>query len=926
MRLSLRTLLAFEDNVFDLEQHRQLERTIPQHDMAARALCRIRDVVRNARLGVPGMVDHHEELDPNIVAEYLDHQISSEYQEQFESFCFSDDKYLAEVASVHQVLSNVLGEPARTNRECRFRCYDLYRHREMPTPETDQSAMPAEEPARPSTMQAEPVVSMAFPVSPEPVTQAPKDRETDSGKTGSQEKKPIVSTNTVLIGLIVIFGLTILVLLFGLQKTYKKLKTINSDPAPKIESGPAAPKMPALPVSPVSPMPVVPAPAPARPESPQPAPPAPVAPAPAPVNTELPKPVPPAPVAPVPAPAKPEPPQPAPPAPVVPAPVPAKPLSRSEKETFSDVTEETARHEPEPESNIPDSLPPSDPPQDTETFLAADPFLQTVSESVPEGLKDFAPSPFAPIPAEQTDSLQHEEKAPDVDRPAQPRKDKDRGSHSEIAVVAAMVPLEKKHLAPPHPFQNGNESETINPANPLRNADASSSGSPLTAFPEPAQDSKRLLNERERPEKQLRQADPFAEPELKAEPKFSPEPKPTERKTPAPAPPGMEKGVPAFTQPPSELFEAMQKPVFRKQPEVSFHETPVRKPRIDFVAQAGSSPNTVGPGAESFSDKKTDPPVETKKQEKVFKAHSLGKVLSTKDPCVLFSAPSANAPWRMESGSIDLQAEQYLLTAAPFRAELELGGTIVVEMIGDSKLCVLPTEKDGMPGIFLDYGRILVRAKYTEEETKSEKRSPRSLEIQTEKSKGTLTFNGPQSLVFIDTFAEIVEGTPEEDASRAPKTNPILGLLPDPSEPITWHIEGGTGPLTTTHETSVLLAEGRHDQGRIRNHPNWLRRVSLPPDCREIEATCRRLFKEMDGNCESALFALIREPSLPARAFGFRLWGDLGRFDIPLSMLSQPEDKEDPIRAVLASYFREVMKRDGETVQRLADAIESVRR
>jgi hypothetical protein len=36
-------------------------------------------------LGVPGLVDRQEELDPNYVAEYLDHQMPNNVQDQFES-------------------------------------------------------------------------------------------------------------------------------------------------------------------------------------------------------------------------------------------------------------------------------------------------------------------------------------------------------------------------------------------------------------------------------------------------------------------------------------------------------------------------------------------------------------------------------------------------------------------------------------------------------------------------------------------------------------------------------------------------------------------------------------------------------------------------------------------------------------------------
>ncbi|HBT77347.1 MAG TPA: hypothetical protein DEB39_10600 [Planctomycetaceae bacterium] len=125
MKLSLRTLLAFEDNIFDAEYRKELERRLPDHREAMHTLSRIRNCLRNRDLGVPGIRDGVEMLDPNHVAAYLDHQLPGDEVDAFERECFTSEVFLAEVASCHQILTRVLGEPARINRECRTRCYEI---------------------------------------------------------------------------------------------------------------------------------------------------------------------------------------------------------------------------------------------------------------------------------------------------------------------------------------------------------------------------------------------------------------------------------------------------------------------------------------------------------------------------------------------------------------------------------------------------------------------------------------------------------------------------------------------------------------------------------------------------------------------------------------------------------------------------------
>lgn len=132
MRLTLRTLLAWLDDSLPPKDVTRIGRQLHKSKFAQDLSRRIRKVVRQRRLTVPGM-GKNTPIDANVIAAYLDNNLSADQTTAVESLCLNSDVHLAEVAAAHQILT-MLDQPIDIEPDIAAKYYRLVKGPETRIP------------------------------------------------------------------------------------------------------------------------------------------------------------------------------------------------------------------------------------------------------------------------------------------------------------------------------------------------------------------------------------------------------------------------------------------------------------------------------------------------------------------------------------------------------------------------------------------------------------------------------------------------------------------------------------------------------------------------------------------------------------------------------------------------------------------------
>jgi hypothetical protein len=150
LRLTLRTLLAYLDDTLEPAQAKDIGQKVAESEFAQETVERIKTVTRRRRLTAPPIEADDQTTDPNAIAEYLDNVLPPDQVTELEQAALDNDTKLAEVAACHQILTLVLGEPAKVPPTARRRMYRLVKGPE---------AIPYRQPAAAAT----PIAGVAAP-------------------------------------------------------------------------------------------------------------------------------------------------------------------------------------------------------------------------------------------------------------------------------------------------------------------------------------------------------------------------------------------------------------------------------------------------------------------------------------------------------------------------------------------------------------------------------------------------------------------------------------------------------------------------------------------------------------------------------------------------------------------------------------------
>ena len=119
MRLTLRTLLAYRDNVLSPADREDLHRRIQSSQYGGNLLRGIGEITQRNVVAAPPVLGTGLAADANSIAEYLDDALPHSQVPEFERICLDSAVHLAELADCHSLLSSAVRTKVNVSGELR---------------------------------------------------------------------------------------------------------------------------------------------------------------------------------------------------------------------------------------------------------------------------------------------------------------------------------------------------------------------------------------------------------------------------------------------------------------------------------------------------------------------------------------------------------------------------------------------------------------------------------------------------------------------------------------------------------------------------------------------------------------------------------------------------------------------------------------
>ncbi|WP_436715224.1 hypothetical protein U8335_21600 [Roseiconus lacunae] len=125
MRLTLRTLLAYLDDTLEPQDREVLRDKLERSGQATQLVKAIKICITNPSLSAPAPDSVHPIEDANMMSDYLDSTLSPEQVAELEKACLDSLPSLGEAGACHQILTMVLGRPAKASDELKNRIFSM---------------------------------------------------------------------------------------------------------------------------------------------------------------------------------------------------------------------------------------------------------------------------------------------------------------------------------------------------------------------------------------------------------------------------------------------------------------------------------------------------------------------------------------------------------------------------------------------------------------------------------------------------------------------------------------------------------------------------------------------------------------------------------------------------------------------------------